>query len=143
MKRKTVVHGYNGKASRGGYGQVLPDKKGMNCGNCGGGADHAAEGSRGVLGEMGNRQQQPIGPAWGPQRGLAVDEITRVTGGSGIKERSRADGVAAEDEEDDKKDSEFGKRCAGEAELKPRGTRPHPQHRGRGYMPTERGQKRQ
>ena len=73
---------------------------------------------------IGNRQQQPIGPAWGAQLGLVVDEITRATGGSGIKKRSRADGVAAEDEEDDRKDSEFGKRCAGEAEVKPRGTKP-------------------
>ena len=72
-----------------------------------------------MLGEIGNRQQQPMGPAWGPQRGLVVDEITRATGGSGIKKRSRADGVAAEDEEDDRKDSKFGKRYAGEAEEQP------------------------
>ena len=52
--------------------------------------DHAGDGSRGVLGEMG-------------------------------KKRSRADGVAAEDEEDDRKDSKFGKCCAGEAEVQPRG----------------------
>ena len=58
-----------------------------------------SDGGDGVLGEMANRQQQPIGPAWGPQRGLVVDEITRATGGSGIKKISRADGVAAEDEE--------------------------------------------
>ena len=34
----------------------------MNCGNRGGEADHAADGSRGVLGELGNRQRQPIEP---------------------------------------------------------------------------------
>ena len=89
MKRKTEAHGYDGGASRVGYRQAPPDKKGMSNDSRGGEADHAADGSRGVLGELGNRQRLPIEPI--RMSGHALD--------SGREMGPHMEGLRAEDEE--------------------------------------------
>ena len=89
MKRKTEAHGYDRGTSRVGYRQAPPDKKGMGNGSRGGQAGHAADGSRGVLGELGNRQRLPIEPI--RMSGHALD--------SGREMGPHMEGVRAEDEE--------------------------------------------
>ena len=75
MKRKTGAHCNDGGESRVGYGQVMPDKKRMSNGSRGGEADHAVDESRGVLGEPGNRQRQPIEPIRMPGHALQATKI--------------------------------------------------------------------
>ena len=77
-----------------GYGQVLPDKKRMSNGSRGGEADHAVDESRGVLGELGNRQMQPIEPIRMPEYAAADD---KEDGENDMGERWRDEASALSD----------------------------------------------
>ena len=111
MKRKTGADGYDRGASREGYRQAPPDKKGMNCGNRGGEADHAADGGRGVLGELGNRQRQPIEPIRMSGYAAADGRKDRQIGkcSAGENKGGRTTGSAAADDENPKEAVDSGR----------------------------------